>query len=187
MHFILILRVVGWLSIGDDSWLWSITSKANAQKFTESRNPCHLLVTYHIRCFSTVMLWSCWRSCSLSWPCPWHWLRPSPFPFIEHETPSRARISGKIAYAFFDVQFVWGNFMFQFMICRGSPRPSTDLCRQHKKFLNWHHLIGWKICFMFYVPIRMSPVQVNGNGKVRMKKGSVTDTVNIRNIHPYRG
>ena len=30
-------------------------------------------------------------------------------------------------------------------------------------------------------------VQVNGNGTVRMKKGSVTDTVNIRNIHPYRG
>ena len=116
------------------------------------------------------MLWSCWRSCSLSWPCPWHWLRPSPFPFIEHETPSRARNSGKIAYAFFDVQFVWGNFMFQFMICRGSPRPSTDLCRQHKKFVNWHHLIGWKICFMFYVPIRMSPVSGTKNNNSRVAR-----------------
>ena len=29
-------------------------------------------------------------------------------------------------------------------------------------------------------------VQVNDNGTVRMKKGIVTDTVNIRNIHPYR-
>ena len=29
-------------------------------------------------------------------------------------------------------------------------------------------------------------VKVNDNGTVRMRKGAVTDTVNIRNIHPYR-
>ena len=28
-------------------------------------------------------------------------------------------------------------------------------------------------------------VKVNDNGTVRMRKGAVTDTVNIRNIHPY--
>ena len=28
-------------------------------------------------------------------------------------------------------------------------------------------------------------LSVNDNGTIRFKKGAVTDTINIRNVHPY--